>query len=665
MVYIVEKSIGNRDRLLYLSVAVMCILAWFYFPKVLAETATDTIYLKNTDFLVTPDSTFDGKYTAMVLMEDTIPYKLRTNRDAKNTALYDSISAKTKKIPLLHNLFNAMRVRQKMMVEDSTTSFTPSEAYFTAYEGKVIRSIRHQSVDIFEGDVDDITQSAESWGAKTLNRTHYNTRRWVKQNFMLFEEGDRVDAQEFSDTERILRSLNYIEDARIYMSALSAESDSVDILVVTKDNFPIAADVEVFSPNHFIIDPYTTNFIGLGHRLSGRVIYRATADQQVGYGVKYEMNNLFGAFVNLQFGLSQTDQQDLYEVRLTKRFVSTETRFGGEFESYQISEDKKLDRQEGDSLINRIIPYSALINDSWAGYSFLYLKDRHNQFLNFALRSYYVNFSDRPDVAPESQFEFHNQYMVFGNLSYRKIDYMKTTRLLGFGKTEDVPFGYLTDLTYGRQWTEFYTRDYFGAAWSWAQNYDFWGYYNFTLAGGGYLNQTNFEDIITTANFSYFSPLSSLLGVDFRNTFDANYMSVTRPNYYSKLKFDDNLWLLKQYGLFADSRLSFRLQTTLYTNINLIGFRFAFYPYINLGWMTDEDYFRGSKRFFSVYGLGMQVKNESLVIPGFHIRVGYLPHTIEGQSNWGVSFFFKDLSLISRMRSMKPRVVDPYYYRKD
>ena len=131
-----------------------------------------------------------------------------------------------------------------------------------------------------------------------------------------------------SENERILRGLGFIEDSKIYVTELPNTKDTVDILVVTKDNFPIGANVEVLNYNHILLDPYTTNFIGLGHKISGRMIYNEEVDQKFGYGAEYKVENLLGDFVSSTFGFSKTNEHDVYNVEIKKPFVSTEIKFG-------------------------------------------------------------------------------------------------------------------------------------------------------------------------------------------------------------------------------------------------------------------------------------------------------------------------------------------------
>lgn len=649
------------------------LLCFFILPYALTANPydIDTIRLDYHEILITSDTTFYGKRDTVVYLASTVDFNVRKDRDAIATKVLDSISSKTKKVPIAHNLFNAMRIRKNLKVEeDSATALNPAQLYFDAFEGKVIRSLRFRGVDIFEGNVQDTTKIAKTWAGKVFNKTHYNSRSWVLKNYLLFKNGDRIDPLEMSESERILRQMRFIEDSRIYIKQAPESPDSVDVVVVTKDNFPVAADFQLLSTNHFIFDPYNTNFIGLGHKISGRLIYDQTAPQTVGYGAEYKMENLFGNYVTTTLGFSKFDELDMYQARIEKPFISTDIRFGGEVDIHQLAESRRFDRGEEDTVYRGEFPYEANVFDIWSGYSFYYFNNSNNNFLNISARHAAVNYVERNYLQEDSTtvpvdsafYPFHNAAISLANLSLRKIDYLKTSKLFGYGRTEDVPYGYILDLTTGFQKTEYYERPYFGAYYFWGKYFPRTGYFSYSLGSGTFVRSKKTEDWVTGANFTYFSPLSELFGMEFRNTLNVNFNSVTNPLYYGKINLGDDIRVLRQDSLYGQSKFTIQAQTIIYTYINMVGFRFAFYPFIDVGWLARDDFFRGEKRFFAVYGLGVQIKNESLLFPGLHIKAGYMPHTFNGRPNFAVTFLFRDIKLFKRVRSMKPQVIDEYFF---
>jgi len=70
---------------------------------------------------------------------------------------------------------------------------------------------------------------------KWANALHPVTRKSVVRNELLFGSGDRYDRELTEETERRLRRLAYLGDARILTFPVS--EDSVDLEVVTQDQW--------------------------------------------------------------------------------------------------------------------------------------------------------------------------------------------------------------------------------------------------------------------------------------------------------------------------------------------------------------------------------------------------------------------------------------------
>src|SRR6202000_2199677 len=103
-------------------------------------------------------------------------------------------------------------------------------------EGKVIRHIFIRGYG-FEQTFTDTARRLQYFGTKVLNRLHRKTRDWVIRNNLFIKENTPVNAYKLADNERLIRSLNYIQDARILVIPQPDDSTSVDLVVVVKDLF--------------------------------------------------------------------------------------------------------------------------------------------------------------------------------------------------------------------------------------------------------------------------------------------------------------------------------------------------------------------------------------------------------------------------------------------
>ncbi|MEQ8237771.1 MAG: hypothetical protein RIA69_01095, partial [Cyclobacteriaceae bacterium] len=169
---------------------------------------------------------------------DTI-YISKDGKLLKHQLFYDSLYAKASKSVITKNLYNLLVTRPPSKIEsiDYENSYK-SESFFAPFQGKVISSIEYRHVDVFEGSVYDTLKTSSTPIIKLTNKVHYHTTKRVINNQLLFDEGDRVDKYAFADSERLLRSLRYIEDARILLKMKKEDKNQVDVIVITKDRFP-------------------------------------------------------------------------------------------------------------------------------------------------------------------------------------------------------------------------------------------------------------------------------------------------------------------------------------------------------------------------------------------------------------------------------------------
>ena len=123
-----------------------------------------------------------------------------------------------------------------------------SELPFLPYEGKIIRKIIINRIG-FERVIPDTSRWIKTTAAKVANRLHNDTKTWVIRNNLFIREGKPLNPYRLADNERYLRDLEFILDSRIFVLPLSEESDSVDLLVMTRDVFSFGAVVLPRSAN--------------------------------------------------------------------------------------------------------------------------------------------------------------------------------------------------------------------------------------------------------------------------------------------------------------------------------------------------------------------------------------------------------------------------------
>jgi len=190
---------------------------------------------------------------------------------------------------------------------------------FAAHEGKKIRKVLFNNIDVFNENNPDENNSLYRF----LNKLHINTQPIVIRSQLLFEEGDRVDSQKIEESARILRTRNYLTTAYILPEADCG--DSIDILVVTQDSWSLEPEVS-FSQNAddsesgFAISD--DNVLGSGNSVS--IGYEKDADRS---SIRYSFSNphFLNKPLSVKLSFAETSDGDNSSVNISRPFYSLNT----------------------------------------------------------------------------------------------------------------------------------------------------------------------------------------------------------------------------------------------------------------------------------------------------------------------------------------------------
>ena len=133
-----------------------------------------------------------------------------------------------------------------------------------------IDSIQYNIGDAF--DDSKYHTKYDKWAYDFLNWIHVETRESTVRKLLLFNQGDTVSATKIQESERFLRSQNFLSDASIEISSDSGKNIAT---VTTSDNWTLAIPVSFgFSGSEWNYDNLNwgvglqeSNFLGLGQKL--------------------------------------------------------------------------------------------------------------------------------------------------------------------------------------------------------------------------------------------------------------------------------------------------------------------------------------------------------------------------------------------------------------
>lgn len=631
----------------------------FFIPAYcLSGQDSDTIRVEFDQILLLSDTTYFGVNDSVVVVPRGAEYEIAKNFLIRNPSYYERKPHRIESAKRLNDKYGQILMGQIYNKhEELPEEFNPADNYYSIFKDRVVKEIQIEQVPVLDGNVFDTTHVKTTKAGRFLNSTYVPTKERVIRHNLKFRENDRVNPRIFSDNERLLRELSYIEDARIKIIPVENSLDSVTVLVVVKDRYPVGIGGTINDYNAFMVEPYTRNFLGLGHDLGANIEFDGSTDDKVGYGAYYGIGNIGGTFMNGQIRFNRGLDQDLSQVTLSKPFVTTYTKFGGELVFEKLTEKIAERSNVNDSIFDPNRKYSMNHLDMWMGYSFLIQHNDKHPFLNIAGSYFSDHFTNRPEEDFESNYPFHNNEILLASLSFQQVLYVKTSKLVQYGTIEDIPVGINLNITGGWQQTSFVERPYFGARLNYGVYFQNAGIFSTLADFGTFHYQSDFEDVVAVLKLAYASPLSDIGKYELRNLFQLVYNAVYNPRYlipelYTDYLMDND----SRDGFYGNQNIAISYYPVFYTNYNLWGFRFSLTPFVNFGWANQAIYKDNSWDNYTQLGFNLGTKNESLIFPAMHLQFAYYVNDITNEPRFNFKVIFKDMKLFKNFTDLQPRI---------
>ncbi|MEP1032554.1 hypothetical protein [Ekhidna sp.] len=578
-------------------------------------------------------------------------YQVLSNKYVLSDGFYDSIYSVAKQSRVTKELFNLLISKNQTQDPFTTKGPVKSEEFFRAFENKTISNITYVSVDLFGGSINDTTQKAQSRVGIVSNELHRNTSFEVIQQYLLFSTGDLVDPYKMADSERIIRSLAYIEDARIQLVLDTANSGSVHAIIIVKDRFPWSTNVAIDDNDALRIGFTNRNILGSGNEFGVGYLYNKEELPNHGYDVHYTVRNIENIFIDGTVFASNNYLGKSKGLTFKRDFISPEIKYYGEATIEHIQPINDL--IFADSLYEENFNIDRKSYDVWGARSFQIGKRKN---LSFALRLQHDYFSERPAVKADSNEIYQNHHFLIGGISYSKINYLKTKNILSFNITEDVPVGFIYSIIGGKDWTEFGDRVYRG----FQTSYSFFnkpiGYFLFNLESGYFTNENKKNNEVFQVDGRYFTPLIDLGGAYSRlfarlHFFNGDRLSIPQAQ---SLQGDNRIRNITGNQIVGNRIFSLSTEYVVFQPWYFYGFRFATYAHTGIGHVSESRISDPYSRLYYTMGGGVRIRNESLVFDTFEFRISLIPNPpSEGQI-----FFFK-ISLSAPKFFESPNVSKP------
>jgi hypothetical protein len=587
--------------------------------------------------------------TSIFLSHDT-RYKIKRDKEYRSGLFYENFGEKSEKNILLKGIYSTL-IREQ---SDTTQSGKPEETnnYQPQIAGKSIGRIEVFAVDIISGDVNNPTAGDKSFYVRSLNRLHHDTRESIIRKNLTLKEGDILGAYSISDNEYHLRSLKYIEDARIFTVADSLDPEIINLVVFVKDLFPLTVGIGIGGITNYNLGVNNINIAGSGHELTNSFLYDADNDQAFGYRGELSFNNLWGSFINTHLVYRNDDVETLTKLTGEREFVTPETKYGGGIELFH--QNSTLEVETSDTVTVKV-PYTKEYFDQWIGRNFLLNQVRRNSIV---LKARFMStlYTSRPTVEADTNQQFYNVYMLLGSITFLKRDHYKERMLLGYGLVEDVNFGYALELTSGYLFNDAFRSPYVGFSFKAAHKFAI-GYVGGGFEYGGQLYQQNLVLGLFRSVLTYYSPLVKMRPFDCRFLFRLSYTEGIRRYNYEILDLGKEVRGVSNSGIEGNRRLIARFEAVTFLKGNLIGFRFSPNLFYDAAFIGKGKSLVSSANYFSVAGIGVRIRNENLAFQTLILRAGYYTGNPMKAAHFGAGFNTSTPDVIKDYEISKPDVL--------
>jgi hypothetical protein len=550
----------------------------------------------------------------------------------QSKTFYDSIHQKFSRHSVTKLMYDLAFTNPKEPLVTDSAQRIKSESPFNRYHGKIIRKIKILTLDPFGTIISDTIERPQSKAGKALNSVHILTRKFIIRRNLFFKPGDAVDPSVFAENERILRDMPSIDNARIILTRAGIGKDSVDVTVITKDVWSIGIDLLSVALNKVSVRVFDGNFLGLGDRLANTISFKLDRVPFFRYdGVSYNYTNIAGTFIDGIFSFYQDDIGNMnVNGGFIRNFYSNQTKWAG---------GAVIDFYRDINLIKESVSITSRYNleKLWFGWAFLPKEKKMSARFVIMQAVYRKDYSERPSVTIDSSNRYFNKFQFLTKLSFSKNHYYLTDYVLKFGKTEDIPYGHLFQITLGPEYSEFYTRLYTGFEVSGGDFIHNFGYLAGTLKVGGFYYHSSFEDAVIKSDVRYISYLYSTRGKKFRFRYfvSAGYkrgVNFRNNNFdYSDINQDFKIQTVKIDSLFYGIHsLNLRFSVIMYTPLYFYGFKFALLGQLQGGIFSAKMENLFQRPFYTGMGLGLLIKNNNLIFPTILLNIFYYPYVPQG-----------------------------------
>ena len=502
-------------------------------------------------------------------------------------------------------------------------------------EGRIIRNIDVMIYDPFGYSVNDTSRKDINAFQKVGNKYHVASRHKIIKNLLLFKKNDTVELLVINESERIIRDASYINDSRIYITAVPGAMDSVDILVVANDKWTLDATVSG-NFNGGYVTLRERNILGTGQHYSQYVGYDLGTGNY-DYRGAYIVGNIKNSFISSYLYYTATKELTSTGFSLNRPFYSALAKWAGGISGNKTwGTYRQIDTVEH---FEKKIRLDYINADLWIARNFNpgtgKKINKKNINIVVALRYAEKKFQSKPSYLVDFTRTNFNSILYLSSIGFSLRKYYKDQFIYRFGANEDVPEGLVVQYLYGLLYKEQNSLKYYtGFEVSRGKHFKKMGYMSGNMVYGTFYNKS-IKDATLNAGLYYFSNLFEINKWYFRQFANYKFVYGFNKGPFEKITLrPDEMYGFNNGTLLGKTKMIINLETIAYAPYNIIGFKFASLLLFGFGILETDKIELFKSPLYQAYSTGLLIRNENLLNASFEITYGIYPNLPDGNTRF-------------------------------
>jgi hypothetical protein len=540
----------------------------------------------------------------------------------------DSLKKRAYEKKWTRELYNIVVIPTSRAVSDTITTAQGFNLY-SGFEGLRVRTVRFTKLNPFGTDLNDTGFHSINWLSKTGNALHIRTMDRVLERHLLFREGDLISSDILADNERLLRGLSFIEDVRIVVTPLDSLPGYADVDILTKDTWSKAFFLELNDLESGKFDIWDRNIFGTGNEVQASLHWDPAKSDFYGVEAFYRARNIFGSFIDSRINYQNVFENQSIGMVFDRKYFTPNTKYAGSLSANTTRTERNIRIDDSTTLSS---PVHFNTTDFWVGRAIglptnvILGPGRLNLFL--ASRFYNYSYSERPATSREFLYEYHNRSVWLNSLTVSNQSFFRSNLIYNFGRTEDIPTGWMAGISYGREFSEYAGRNYGSFQLSLANYLYSLGYLYLSASAGGFINDySEIQQGLVNLEMDYFTNLFLFGRFKMRHFGSLNYLRGINRFDPEIININDKRGLtgFSKNDINGQQKIVLNLELVCYTPGDIMGFRTVLYAFADQALLGSQNTSLSEMNLYSAVGAGLRIRNENLVFPTLQFRFAWYP----------------------------------------